>query len=216
MTANTAPTFVVTRTHDGHPFVDFVYEHPETGLFVPGAELGRQAGYLATKRFSQPDAVSQARRLNAGLEDKPWRVELAPEPCPNCGRQMESGDMDFIYPQTRLAQQWRAGCNRHDFGCGFELQMDAQSAEEMTKFWNEAEIYAYPGPNFVTIERKNPLELKQLLVQELPEAQRAEEDLQQWAPSPELKSLALTLSEDPSHSLHFVAKHYLLLMEILA
>lgn len=41
--------------------------------------------------------------------------------CPECARDIEDDDLDFCYPLRRERDLWRAGCNTHDGGCGFEV-----------------------------------------------------------------------------------------------
>lgn len=78
-------------------------------------------------------AQAHAQALSAH-HGKPWIVELAPNPCPSCGRVIWADDRDFCYPTSRERTRWRAGCNEHDFGCGFELE--ASSWDEAMRRWN--------------------------------------------------------------------------------
>lgn len=82
-------------------------------------------------------ALAQAQALAAALTTQTgqsWTIEIAPHPCPLCERKIWAGDLDFCHPTSRERTAWRAGCNVHDFGCGYEVT--ANSKEAVMAAWN--------------------------------------------------------------------------------
>lgn len=207
------PEFVVFRDFDEESDSDFLYAHPSTGEVMPGRQLGTNPNNYPPEHFSREAAQAHVLRLNASAPDTPWVLRLAPRPCPSCGRVMWANDLDFLHPRNRLRDGWRAGCNVHDFGCGFEIEALGVTRDQLLDQWNRAQIFSYPDGRYVEVERLRPLHLKGLLEQELPPDAAAQESLLDPTPSPALRSLAEALSELPAHRLHFVALQYLHLLE---
>lgn len=81
------------------------------------------------------DASILAQKLTASSETT-WITERAPSPCPGCGREIWASNLDFCYARNHEQTQWRAGCNEHDFGCGYEVE--AASFDEVLAAWNAA------------------------------------------------------------------------------
>ena len=98
---------------------EFIVKHPETGELVsretlPDTYCNKPA------IFKHEEALELAVKLKLET-DRDWQLVWAPKPCPSCGREIWADDLDFCYPQNRERTKWRAGCNEHDFGCGFEV-----------------------------------------------------------------------------------------------
>lgn len=64
-----------------------------------------------------------------------WKLEVAPTPCPACGRKISPADYDFVYPENRERTQWRAGCDIHNFGCGHEVK--GPTRESVLEAWKQ-------------------------------------------------------------------------------
>lgn len=110
----------------------FAVAQPGTGAIVSQEVVAQQCAPVKVPA----DEVEQVlRELNVAYPGE-WRQELAPGPCPRCGRNIWADDLDFIYPENRERSSWRAGCNEHDFGCGFEVT--APTKNDVIKAWNAA------------------------------------------------------------------------------
>lgn len=103
-----------------------------TGAAEPRSEVQLREPLVLLPR-AQVSAELRRLALATGMM---WVAVLAPSPCPSCGREMEGDDLDFCYPENRTRQSWRAGCNEHDFGCGFEIL--APSRKAALQAWNAA------------------------------------------------------------------------------
>lgn len=118
------------QVSDRHP--GFAVRHPETGVLVSNRSLHN--GYcIQPLTFPKEEAEAHASALRASTAVT-WVLELAPGPCPSCKRVIWADDLDFCYPLNRERTLWRAGCNKHDFGCGFELRGD--SLGDVLRRWN--------------------------------------------------------------------------------
>lgn len=89
---------------------------------------------VAPAKLPLKQAVALAVEL-AGSTGVAWGLQVAPRPCPACGREIDADDQDFCYPENRERTRWRAGCNEHDGGCGHELF--AASYENVILEWNK-------------------------------------------------------------------------------
>lgn len=102
--------------------------------------------------FDKAGAEEMAAELNAAAPDgEQWRVEEAPLPCPCCGRELLVDDLDFLYPQNREWTSWRAGCNEHDFGCGYEVF--GATADEVFAKWQDGAPNEGDAEDFGMAER---------------------------------------------------------------
>jgi len=110
----------------------YAVKHPESGEIVSNRSF--KNGYCEQPlTFLQADAQALAEALRAQTQVT-WVVELAPGPCPQCGRVIWADDLDFCYPANRERTRWRAGCNEHDFGCGYNIEGD--TFESVIRRWN--------------------------------------------------------------------------------
>jgi len=113
---------------------DYLVAHPRTGALVP-----RRA--LATPWRHRPallprgEAQAKADELRETTGED-WSIELAPNDCPSCERKIDANRPDFCYTPGVRRDRWRAGCNEHDGGCGFEVEGD--SYEDVLTRWNRA------------------------------------------------------------------------------
>lgn len=107
--------------------------HPVSML--PVSHLSIPNGYCEkplTLVLGDAQAIAATMEREAG---DAWTLEVAPHPCPVCERKIWAGDRDFCYPKDRERTAWRAGCNVHDFGCGYEVTASAKDA--VMAAWNE-------------------------------------------------------------------------------
>jgi hypothetical protein len=113
----------------------FVVRNPLTGELANYRDL--DDGYCIrplTVALEEAQALlDEFRKLVPHGDD--WALQLAPRPCPACGRDIWANDGDFLYPKTRELKAWRAGCNEHDGGCGFELTASG-TRQDMLASWN--------------------------------------------------------------------------------
>ena len=110
----------------------YAVKHPESGEIVSNRNF--KNGYCEQPlTFPQAEAQALAEVLTAQTQVT-WVIELAPGPCPQCGRVIWADDYDFCYPSNRERTRWRAGCNEHDFGCGYEIE--GESFEAVIRRWN--------------------------------------------------------------------------------
>lgn len=112
----------------------YAFRQPQGPGFIGGHELDNQYTHKPTYL-----PKTEARRVLAEMVARyggEWSLEVAPDRCPGCGRVMWSNDGDFCYPENRERTLWRAGCNEHDFGCGFEVQ--GGSFNDVMTLWNSA------------------------------------------------------------------------------
>lgn len=63
-----------------------------------------------------------------------WGDEIAPNPCPQCGRKMFANDLDFCHATNREGTAFVAACKEHNFGCGHEVL--GTSFEDAMARWN--------------------------------------------------------------------------------
>ena len=78
----------------------------------------------------------QAEALASFLSEtqsQTWEARATHRPCPACGRDIWADDLDFLYPLKRDYSEWQAGCNLHDFGCGFEKWQTATPPTRETR-----------------------------------------------------------------------------------
>lgn len=108
----------------------FLVAHPNTGSLVSREEV--QSGYVYPPVLF-PRAVADLLAESMARPGRVWEVLEAPPPCPHCGRHIETGDRDFCYAANRERTAWRAGCNVHNSGCGFEAR--APSEAEVLARW---------------------------------------------------------------------------------
>jgi hypothetical protein len=130
---------VYCRDEDGRRG-DYAAKDPATGAFVERKSFG-EGWRTAPAKLEKLQAVELARQL---LEEtgRPWYIELAPEPCPSCSRDIWADDRDFCYPLTRDLKRYRAGCNEHDGGCGHEVE--GTSFEDVMQAWNRRPAGPFP------------------------------------------------------------------------
>src|SRR5690606_25174008 len=116
------------------PRNDYLIEHPDTGELVPHESL---ASPWRRRPALRPRAQAQAKADELKrLTGDPWQIEIAPNACPSCSREIEADRVDFCYPRGPKSGTWRAGCNEHDGGCGFEVE--GSSYEDAVIKWNRA------------------------------------------------------------------------------
>lgn len=130
MLSSPEPLFVLKTCGQHHRL--YLARNPTTGAAEPRSEVQL---YDPLVQLTRAQASAEMRRL-ALATGMIWVAVLAPGPCPSCGREMEGNDLDFCYPQDRSRASYRAGCNLHDFGCGFELT--APSRKAALQAWNAA------------------------------------------------------------------------------
>jgi hypothetical protein len=113
---------------------DFLIEHPRTGDLVSRDAL---ASPWRHKPALLPEAEAQAKADELRqLTGNAWRIELAPNECPECAREIDANRPDFAHTLGARRDRWRAGCNEHDGGCGFEVE--GESYEDALTRWNRA------------------------------------------------------------------------------
>ncbi len=209
--------FVVTRPAERDP--EYLFKDPESGMLVPGDELDN-AFCHQPEPFEEDQALALAEALNLAGAYPRWEVCVAPSPCPGCGRQMWANDFDFCYPRNRERTQWRAGCNVHDFGCGFEVETEFPAPEDYSPRvesanylatiaqWNAAKVFEYPNESYARVEYLGIDGLEAALkdvFQAYPEYQNKEQ-------YPEgFDGMVAKFASDPFYNLHFVARQYLYL-----
>lgn len=120
---------------------DYAAEHPATGALVARKPLAGDSR-IAPATLARPRALELARQLQEQT-GRAWLIEPAPNPCPACSRVIRADDLDFCYPQTRERKTWRAGCNEHDGGCGYEVI--AASFEAVMQAWNSRAPHISPS-----------------------------------------------------------------------
>lgn len=132
----------------------YVVRDPQTALPVPDGTPGLPDGWLEPMLFDEATAEALAARFAAESRDPElrWRVEEAPLPCPSCGRELLADDGDFLYPENREMTKWRAGCNEHDFGCGYEVF--GISREEALQKWQAGAPSECTEPDWGMAERR--------------------------------------------------------------
>jgi hypothetical protein len=111
----------------------FVVAHPKTRVIAP-SETVTAGSWGPPLTYPLAEAQTIANRLTAQTGEE-WTPLLAPERCPSCGRDIAADDYDFCHPTDRTYTRWRAGCNKHDFGCGFEVF--GGSRDTAVQAWNE-------------------------------------------------------------------------------
>lgn len=126
------PDTYAIREVTEHHIPSFAVVHPETGQLVsnrsiPNGYCHRPVTYGLVAAQAEANELTQRTGFL-------WEVTLAPNPCPSCGRSLWADDLDFLHPSNRERSAWRAGCNTHDGGCGFELE--GPSALEVLRAWN--------------------------------------------------------------------------------
>jgi hypothetical protein len=111
---------------------DYAAEDPATGVLVARETLA-DGWRIAPAKLARPRALELACQLQQKT-GRAWFIEPAPNPCPACSRAVRADDLDLCYPQTLDRKTWRAGCNEHDGGCGYEVI--ATSFEAVMRAWN--------------------------------------------------------------------------------
>jgi hypothetical protein len=110
----------------------YAVRHPQSGALVSNRSF--ENGYCVQPlTFPLDEAQAHVATLTAETRVT-WMRELAPGPCPACKRVIWADDLDFAYPLNRERTLYRAGCNKHDFGCGLEVEGD--SFEGVIRRWN--------------------------------------------------------------------------------
>ena len=112
---------------------DFLIEHPVTRKLVAFTTLDSPWRH-SPALLPQAEAQARADELRRTSGD-PWQIELAPNACPSCAREIGPDRIDFCYPRGLKSGPWRAGCNEHDGGCGFEIE--GSSYDDVVTKWNE-------------------------------------------------------------------------------
>lgn len=121
---------------------DYLVEHPETGELITYESLAspwRRSPALRLQEEAQAKASELQQRTG-----EPWHIELAPNACPSCAREIDVDQLDFCYPRGPKSGLWRAGCNEHDGGCGFEIEGD--SYEDVVTKWNQVDTKVSKRP----------------------------------------------------------------------
>lgn len=113
---------------------DYLIEHPVSGELVSYESLASPWRHRPALR-PHVQAQEKADELRK-LTGDPWQIELMPNACPNCAREIGADRVDFCYPRGTKGGIWRAGCNEHDGGCGFEIE--GSSYEDAVTRWNQA------------------------------------------------------------------------------
>jgi hypothetical protein len=130
----------------------YAVAHPETQEIISQAtHPSKHASAPLTWELEDAFAIAQGLQHKFGHS---WKLVLAPGPCPQCGRQVLADDDDVWYPINRDRQEWRAGCNEHDFGCGYEAI--GASNREVLAHWNGVDAPVYPTED---IAKEEPAEL---------------------------------------------------------
>lgn len=200
-----APAYVVQRTLADRPYRDFLFSHPMHGAIVPGADLGSNPNIHRPEHFTLESAEEFAKKLNEAGASPAWEVHLAANSCPSCGRAMWANDHDFCHPENRERTKWRAGCNVHDFGCGFEVSAEVSTEAEMLKVWNAATVFTYPNESYARVEHLGTFGLEAAL-KDVFHAYPEYRDTEQYPDG--FRSMVAKFASDPFFNLHFVARHY--------
>lgn len=111
---------------------DYIVYNGKLNQYVPSESFPE--GYMcppATLTHSEANELVVKLKRETGID---YYVKLAPRPCPKCGREIWTDDLDFAHPTNREMSEWRAGCNKHDFGCGFEII--GASYDDVIHTWN--------------------------------------------------------------------------------
>jgi len=206
---NLPTPYVVARNLDVQPFRDFLFSHARTSAVMPGAELGSNPHLQRPLHFTLETAQAHAKALNDAGASPAWGAHIAANPCPGCGRVMWANDHDFCYPNNRERSSWRAGCNVHDFGCGFELVAPVATEAEVLALWNSALVFEYPNESYARVERLGVFGLEAAL-KDVYLAYPEYQDIKKYPDG--LPSMIDAFAADPFFNLHFVAKQYLYLI----
>lgn len=182
---------------------DYLYRCPDTGRLVTSAAFDN-AYYHSPAAFEQELAQALADEMNRSHENLEWKALITTKDCPSCGRELLANDMDVCYPNNRERTSWRVGCNVHDWGCGLEVSGDTY-VSAVTK-WNAQELYAYSADRYLSPTGRKFWEQEALLKQGLNLAEDISED--------ELLAKAKHVSSDTESPLHYVALHYLAMVEM--
>jgi hypothetical protein len=132
MTHNSVAHLLYVVRARGKDMHDYLTKHPSTGELVSRVAVAspwRLAPVLLSK--AQAQAALEAVRSPIGV---PWQIEAAPNSCPSCERKIGADSVDFCYQQGNASGRWRAGCNEHDGGCGFEVE--GKSFDDVMRQWN--------------------------------------------------------------------------------
>lgn len=130
MTADTNRYAIREMVADRNP--GFAVRQPVTGALV--SNLSFEEGFrIQPPAFPKAEAEAHAEALFVATGIV-WVLHLAPGACPACRRVIWADDLDFCYPQNRQRTRWRAGCNEHDGGCGFEVEAD--TFDDVMRLWN--------------------------------------------------------------------------------
>lgn len=199
------PTYVVQRTLADSPYRDFLYAHPQHGATMPGQDLGSNPNLIPPEHFSVEAATAHAKALNDAGASPAWEVHIAANPCPSCGRRMWANDHDFCHPENRERTKWRAGCNVHDFGCGFEVTAQVLTEAEMLKAWNAAKVFTYPNQSYARVEYLGLFGLETALR----DVYHAYPEYQDRSTYPDgFRSMVAAFAADTFYNMHFVARHF--------
>lgn len=113
---------------------DYLVEHPQTGDLVSQETLAspwRHSPVLLPHAEAQAKADELRQRTGNA-----WSIELAPRDCPRCAREIDGNRPGFVHTLGARRDRWRAGCNEHEGGCGFEVE--GESYEDVLTRWNGA------------------------------------------------------------------------------
>lgn len=199
------PTYVVQRTLADRPYRDFLFSRPPQDTVVAGVDLGANPNMYAPAQFPLDVAQAHAKALNEAGATPAWEVHIAANACPSCGRRMWANDHDFCHPENRERTKWRAGCNVHDFGCGFEVTAEVSTEAEMLNAWNAATVFKYPNESYARVEYLGVLGL-QTALKDVFYAYPEYQDTEQYPDG--FRSMIAKFAADPFYNLHFVARHY--------
>lgn len=214
MTSLPAPLYFVFRRFDGPPFCEFVFASASAGALTPGARPPADAPDSFVATLPKEQALALADKLSTETDGPGWTVGLAPRACPSCGRQVTPDDLDFCYP-THRRTQWRAGCNQHDFGCGFEVEAPVASADAIIGLWNSAQLFEYPAGDYARVEGQGLAALHSLLAKDTLGADAGRTgalDETQGGFSDEGMRRVQVFARNARHRLHFAALQYLRLL----
>ena len=129
------PSLYAIVYDNGEPYGrGFVVKDRHSGAVAPSGTL-QAPGSHREVALPHGEAMALMAHLRAQHpESYTWQLVRALAPCPHCGRELWTNDMDACYPNNREMTSWRVGCNEHDGGCGFEVR--GPTREEAVLTWN--------------------------------------------------------------------------------
>lgn len=136
MPSDTTALYVIAYDN-GEPYgKGYVVTDRDSGNIVPSDSLKAPEAH---REVALPlhDAECLMKQMLAKFpETYQWKLVRALAPCPQCGRDVWTNDLDVCYPNNREMTSWRVGCNEHGGGCGLEVHGPTREAAVLA--WNEA------------------------------------------------------------------------------